>query len=92
MNQRTRAPSREWLLRRHRRTVILAAAVMLATGSELSLVACRGSAPLPSLPPPEYERPVLPPWQSDAGASSNLEQGVAEAPTGNAGNGLDAGG
>ncbi len=71
----------------------MAAVTLMAIGPVKAFVACGGSAPVPSLPPPEYEKPVVDPWQSDAGTSNaNIEQGVAELPAASEANTQDAGG
>ncbi len=44
---------------------ILALSLGLVFGPTILAVACGGTTPIPLLPPPEYERPTIVPW--DAG-------------------------
>ena len=52
---------------------------LLVTWLTSVTMACGGSQPRASLPPPEYDRPVLTAWHADAGTpASGAEQGIAE--------------
>ena len=53
---------------------------LLVTWLTAATMACGGSHPRASLPPPEYDPPVLPAWHADdAGTiASGAQQGIAE--------------
>jgi hypothetical protein len=65
---------------------------LLVTWLTSVTLACGGSHPRASLPPPEYEPPVLAAWHADAGAlASGAERGIAEPPSADESESHDAG-